>query len=256
MALRTHPDLSREGSGTLNPTALAKLVEGLRRFVKENLGKEAKGGGRWPMVCIPDSVWRDRSRTGPLYVALVAAFRHRQAQKWRNFDFDVTKRHDEHIAMLKQIEKDLIAAGHIVRHKIYFDETVPREQLATLEGIVTRFEGTVVTSPLEATHIVAFDEEVDTPDTFDENKEPERMYLRTLSVFQPKQPAGYPQMALVHWWFWPSSCDEWMPATNVDGDVEEPPEKPTGAWCVACRFVRDVARFNEWGSENDYAILD
>ena len=169
---------------------------------------------------------------------------------------DVTKRHDDHIAMLKRIEKDLIEAGHLVRPRIFFDETVPRDQLSGLESIVTRFSGVVVESPAEATHVVAHDEEVDTPETLDDNKEPERMYLRTLSVFQPKQPAGYPQMALVHWWFWPSSSDEWMPAANVDGEVEDPPDKPPGVWCVACRFIRDVAKFNEWGNEIDYAILD
>ena len=39
MALRSHPELARESSSTLNPTALAKLVEGIRRFVREHLGK-------------------------------------------------------------------------------------------------------------------------------------------------------------------------------------------------------------------------
>lgn len=74
------------------------------------------------------------------------------------------------------------------------------------------------------------------------------------------------KMALVHWWYHPSSYDEWMPAEEImdeeaihnfkDGEEEPHPGIPGGACVVACKFVRDVEKYNEWGVESDYAIAD
>jgi len=65
------------------------------------------------------------------------------------------------------------------------------------------------------------------------------------------------KMALVHWWYFPSSYDEWLPAKDVAGETEtEPPKFPKGVAVVGCKFVRDVEKFNEWGVESDYAIME
>lgn len=105
----------------------------------------------------------------------------------------------------------------------------------------------------------------------------EKKYLKTLTVVDvpiddddddassASTPSGAKKatkkMALVHWWYHPSSYDEWMPAEDVDVggdlDVEDPhPGIPGGPCVVACKFVRDVEKFNEWGVESDYAIAD
>ena len=63
-------------------------------------------------------------------------------------------------------------------------------------------------------------------------------------------------MAFVHWWYLPSSYDEFMLASDVDGDNDIPPKPDGGPWVVGCKFVRDVERYNEWGLEEDYAITD
>eukprot|EP00957_Ditylum_brightwellii_P124855 9517283-Ditylum_brightwellii.AAC.1 len=39
LALRSHPELAREGVNVLNAKALSKLVEGIRLFQDTNLGK-------------------------------------------------------------------------------------------------------------------------------------------------------------------------------------------------------------------------
>mmetsp|Transcript_24133 Transcript_24133/g.58299 ORF Transcript_24133/g.58299 Transcript_24133/m.58299 type:complete len:1162 (+) Transcript_24133:1-3486(+) len=66
------------------------------------------------------------------------------------------------------------------------------------------------------------------------------------------------KMALVHWWYHPSSYDEWMSAEDVSAEVEteEHPGMPGGPAVVGCKFVRDVERFNEWGVEADYAVME
>ena len=64
-------------------------------------------------------------------------------------------------------------------------------------------------------------------------------------------------LAFVHWWYLPESYDEFMLASDVDGDNGDVPPKPEGGpWVVGCKFIRDVERFNEWGLEADYAITD
>uniref|UniRef100_A0A7R9ZGQ5 SWIRM domain-containing protein n=1 Tax=Pseudictyota dubia TaxID=2749911 RepID=A0A7R9ZGQ5_9STRA len=76
-----------------------------------------------------------------------------------------------------------------------------------------------------------------------------------------KDPATGQKMTLAHWWFFPASYDVWMLSKEVAGDAAaEPrqagPASEDGKWVVASRFVRDVARFNEWGNEADYVIAD
>jgi hypothetical protein len=68
------------------------------------------------------------------------------------------------------------------------------------------------------------------------------------------------KMALVHWWYHPSSYDEWLPASEVPAAVDGEENHgivPGGGPCVVgCKFVRDVERFNEWGVEADYAVME
>ncbi|KAL3811825.1 hypothetical protein ACHAXA_004252 [Cyclostephanos tholiformis] len=68
------------------------------------------------------------------------------------------------------------------------------------------------------------------------------------------------KMALVHWWYHPSSYDEWLPASEVPAAIEGEENHgilPGGGACVVgCKFVRDVERFNEWGVEADYAVME
>jgi hypothetical protein len=64
-------------------------------------------------------------------------------------------------------------------------------------------------------------------------------------------------LAFVHWWYLPNSYDEFMLASDVDGDDSDIPPKPdSGPWVVGCKFIRDVQKFNEWGLEADYTIVD
>ncbi|KAL7522392.1 hypothetical protein ACHAWX_007062 [Stephanocyclus meneghinianus] len=292
-SLREHPELSKEGDKILNSFQLSKLVDGVRRFQEEHLGRKNQSK-YWPLVRIPDPLFHTRSISGPLFTAILSAFRVKQSSPWRNFNFDNPKLYDDNVALLKRMERDLINAGYLKRPRIYFDKTVESgcgaEEARRLARIAERFGASVTEDESEVaagkvTHLVVYDpEEHDGKDVLEEeereeesaDQDREKKYLRTLGVFDVplEGDAGNVQtcrmalasirfsflssrMALVHWWYFPASYDEWMDADDVSGEVESIPlSGPGGAAVVGCKFVRDVEKFNEWGVESDYAVMD
>ena len=117
----------------------------------------------------------------------------------------------------------------------------------------------------EATHVLQWDSTVDGVLPVQLTEE----YIRSLEVRWPSALSGVPGnaaaategMALVHWWYHPDSYDEWIPAVDVDMNdvpdiaVDVNDSDPLSlVWEICCRFVYDVALFNEWGNETDYEI--
>jgi SWI/SNF related-matrix-associated actin-dependent regulator of chromatin subfamily C len=193
-----------------------------------------------------------------LFTALLSAFRVKKESVWRTFDFGGPKRHDDNVGILRRMDQDLRKAGFLQPFSIYLDDTVhPDSQKEALTKIARQFGATVVTDATLATHVVAHDDETDHDDLIQAEQALEttgqpmdKLYLRTVAH---DQETG--TKALVHWWFWPASYDEWMPAADVSGAAPEDHHPPQpGPWVVSCRFLRDVARYNEWGVEADYTI--
>ncbi len=58
--------------------------------------------------------------------------------------------------------------------------------------------------------------------------------------------------ALIHWWYYPDSYDQWQDDSAGVFSAPEPPEHHHGAWHVSERWVRDSYMFNEWCNEEDY----
>lgn len=137
------------------------------------------------------------------------------------------------------------------RPKIYIGK-VPGYIVADLKRITTQNGGSLMDSINEASHVVDWDEEVDSlPSDLTEE------FVRTLEV-RPSEEGG---TALVHWFYHPDSYDEWIPSDHIDGS--EPPDtvpQESGInnnrkWHVCCRFIMDCEIFNEWGNEIDYESL-
>mmetsp|Transcript_16323 Transcript_16323/g.35271 ORF Transcript_16323/g.35271 Transcript_16323/m.35271 type:complete len:1272 (-) Transcript_16323:77-3892(-) len=284
-SLRQLPELTREGDKILNEEMLSKLVDGVRRFQRDHLGRKSKSK-YWPTIRLPDILFSDRSSyPGPLGTAILSAFRIKQISSWRNFNFDNPKLFDDNISIIKKMEGDLMDRGYLKRPVLYFDTTVEeglgKGEVARLTKIAVRFGATVVDDVKEVsngrvTHVVAYDpEEHDTKEVMEEEErrdkggeDTEKTYLKTLAVVDMpiiadgnsngNDAAMKKKMALVHWWYHPSSYDEWMPAEDVSGDIEseEHPGIPGGPAVVGCKFVRDVEKFNEWGVESDYAVME
>lgn len=192
-----------------------------------------------PTLRLPDPLFHDRSTSGPLYHAIASAFKVKQSSPWRNFNFDNPKLYDDNIALLKRMEGDLVNAGLLKRPRLYFDKSVEKlggEEVKKLVDIAIRYGASVsseesdVTSG-KVTHIITYDpEEHDASEIIEEEVseggDREKKFLRTLGVFDvPIEGEGESiqtkRMALVHWWYFPSSFDEWVDAGDVSGEMEK-----------------------------------
>ena len=148
-----------------------------------------------------------------------------------------------------------------LQRPIIFLGKIPEELIGSLRTTAFQHGGLLCGSPELATHIVDWDEEVDTlPDDLTEE------YVRTLEL-RPLENGG---VARVHWYYFPDCYDEWISSQDVD--AVDPPDcyqhhsiadkdtdfsdKLHQPWRVCCRFIRDCGTFNEWGNEFDYEIVD
>jgi hypothetical protein len=251
----------------------------------------------WPMVKLPDEFFRCRSPTGPLFTILLSAYTYKAKQSnWRQFDFQSKNRIQDNLQLLRHIEDDLIRSGKLIRPIVYLDASIPSPMKEQLRYNLHQYGGREVFSihnpdkSMQPTHIICYDaEEHDSEDTLQQETHMgdmvQKQFLRTIQVVDPsiKKSTGIIEtnmqeskkkggkvkknqlanitfehpMAFVHWWYWPASADEWMPAADVAGpDTDKPPRPDGGPWVVGCKFIRDVSLFNEWGTEADYAVND
>ena len=117
----------------------------------------------------------------------------------------------------------------------------------------------MVSTEDSATHVIDWNEEVDsTPDSADD-------FIRILEIKGPTEAVTLPSSdkidasggcALVHWWYYPDSYNEWIPDTEIS--VSDSPDLTSltppsrDKWYVCCRFILDCEVFNEWGNPVDY----
>lgn len=251
----------------------------------------------WPTSpAVPHQVLSDRTPSGPLYRAILAAFAVKSSSPWRTFNFDNPKMREANVAVVDAVRSSLTESGHLTPFRVYLDPSVARElgdaEASRLADIVRRFGGTVATRDDalrgDVTHIVGYDgEEHDAPSVIEgeiarrrEGKPEPRTYLKTLATAEfdtseitgsaggagaGNDGTGKTAMALVHWWYHPPSTDEWLPVEDVrDGATGEVKVEDELPGCtkkglpavVGCKFLRDVELYNEWGMEGDYAIDD
>ena len=229
---------------------VAELSFELQRFHERLLGKNSA----YPrlMVKFPNSVFRDTASGGSLFLILAAVFDFALEANWRSIKFSDDTRKLLHVTLFRKIEIILNDSFHLKPKRIHFSDSVQpplREELTAL----ARHHGAQVVDSLEvATHSVYYDDEVDgAPILGDDEEETDYMVPRDV------RPAGPGQVgrALIHWWYYPDSYDQWIPSTEVDAADASPPnsEHKDKIWVVNCRFLKDLRKFNEWGEEEDYA---
>lgn len=225
------------GGADATAPAVARLAAQVQQFQRDHLGEGAIAP---PVTRIPARMFRDAGEGGAASVILKTCLAFKRRCGWSEWRFQDAQRVDDHKQMLVEVEAALRQSGHLSYPRVFFAASVAPALVPVLSEIVSQHGGIVVDERKQATHVVDYFPEYD--DAPAEDSE----YCRTLAIRSDKS-------ALVHWWYYPNSYDEWVPSNTVSGTVDEPPRaKVPRRVCV--RWVRDVARFNEWGYDDDYDL--
>ncbi|KAK3247460.1 hypothetical protein CYMTET_43039 [Cymbomonas tetramitiformis] len=220
----------------LDTKTLSQLTGLLLQFQEETLGKYAPEPK--PLCKLPASLFTDYKPSGSLFIILAITYKFKQARDWRRFDF--MARPKEALELLKTIREHLQKNKLLVFPKVYFESSVDTTAVERLKDKLTseRFGGSVASTRDEdgITHVLIGDSE-------DVKIETDEQYCRTLQVKGGQ--------ALVHWWYFPDSYDEWVSEDDIAGDAEDE-TKPDGPWIVYERWARDSVCFNEWMNPVDY----
>eukprot|EP00210_Caulerpa_lentillifera_P002940 g2807.t1 len=134
--------------------------------------------------------------------------------------------------------KDSLIKSQTIKVPVIHIHSSTGESKTRLEEIVKSLGGVVAQSAdeSEVTHIVY---------SFGPGGDPDDgvQYLRSLEM----RPGEF----LVHYWYYPDSYDNWMPA-EVAPENLEPDHKAIGPWKVYTRWLLDSQKFNEWMNPIDY----
>uniref|UniRef100_A0A8C5WD76 SWI/SNF related, matrix associated, actin dependent regulator of chromatin subfamily c member 1 n=1 Tax=Leptobrachium leishanense TaxID=445787 RepID=A0A8C5WD76_9ANUR len=153
----------------------------------------------------------------------------------RRFDLLNPSRMDRNVEMFMSIEKTLMQNNSLSRPTVYLVPDIDLKLANKLKDIVKRHQGSMTEEKQKASHHV-----YPTPASLDEDE-----WLRPVTK-KDKQ-------LLVHWGYYPDSYDSWIPTSDLDVEVEDPPipEKP---WKVHAKWILDMDLFNEWMNEEDYEV--
>ncbi|XP_078390656.1 SWI/SNF complex subunit SMARCC2 [Cetorhinus maximus] len=174
---------------------------------------------------------------GALCHILAAAYKFKSDQGWRRFDFQNPSRMDRNVEMFMTIEKTLVQNNCLSRPNIYLNSDIEPKLLSKLKDIIKRHQGTVTEDKSNASHVV-----YPIPGSTEEEE-----WVRPI-MKREKQ-------VLLHWGYCPDSYDTWIPASEIEAAVEDPPptERPRK---VHAKWIMDTDTFNEWMNEEDYEVND
>jgi SWI/SNF related-matrix-associated actin-dependent regulator of chromatin subfamily C len=236
----------------VSPRALSLLTANLLQFQERVLGQNSVEPPeiRGLLTKLPHRLFQDYSSQGSLRTILECCFRFRVARGIRRFDLHKPDMTRAFLDMLVEVQGELIKRGQLRMPSFFFAPALPSEEVGRLTTIAKKHGASVVSSPLEASHIVY----PDPPGTTEIETESED-YCVSL------RRKG--NQILTHWWYFPDSYDSWIPAQEVedpDGELHGDEENLSGViegkkWHVQKRFLEDVEKFNEWGNENDYETI-
>lgn len=229
----------------LNERELSRLCGRLIHFMEANFGRESDPESQLIITKFPFRLFSDFREKGAMYYILHTCFHFADEHGWPSLDFKDEARKELLLQMAVRIDKVLKRENLLPAFKVFFAPSLPAEQVDDLRDKVHSKGAVVVSTSEVASHIVYPDLE-GTRET-----ETEGQVLVRL-IKKENRPNG--MRAYVHWWYHPDSYDDWVPARDVVGRLEEPRESRSGPWHVQARWIRDSELFNEWMNEQDYEI--
>ncbi|KAJ8395209.1 hypothetical protein AAFF_G00034110 [Aldrovandia affinis] len=212
--------------------SLAGLVIQLLQFQEDAFGRRVNNPA---LTKLPTKCFLDFKAGGALCHILGSAYKFKSEQGWRRFDLQNPSRMDRNVEMFMTVEKTLVQNNCLTRPNVFLAPDIEQKQASKLKDIIKRHQGSITEEKAKATHHIY------PPLTAAEEEEWLRPVMR-----KDKQ-------VLVHWGMYPDSYDTWVSTSDVEADVEDPPnaEKP---WKVHAKWVLDTDAFNEWMNEEDYEV--
>uniref|UniRef100_A0A4W6ELP5 SWI/SNF related BAF chromatin remodeling complex subunit C2 n=1 Tax=Lates calcarifer TaxID=8187 RepID=A0A4W6ELP5_LATCA len=212
--------------------SLSSLVVQLLQFQEEVFGRHVSNP---PLTKLPMKCFLDFKSGGALCHILAAAYKFKSDQGWRRFDFQNPSRMDRNVEMFMTIEKSLVQNNCLTRPVIYLSPDIEPKLLGKLKDIIKRHQGSVTEDKASSSHVV-----VPIPASLEEEEWVRPVMKRDKQV-------------LLHWGYFPDSYDTWIPASEIEAAVEDPPspEKPRK---VHAKWILDLDQYNEWMNEEDYEV--
>uniref|UniRef100_A0A671SU95 SWI/SNF complex subunit SMARCC1-like n=1 Tax=Sinocyclocheilus anshuiensis TaxID=1608454 RepID=A0A671SU95_9TELE len=211
--------------------SLSGLVIQLLQFQENSFGRRANNPS---FTKLPAKCFQDLRPGGALCHILGSVYKFKTEQGWRRFDLQNPSRMDRNVEMFISVEKTL-TQNNLSRPVVYLSPDLEQKQALKLKDIVVRRQGTVTEEKSQASHQI-----YPAPSTADEEE-----------WFRPVMRLD--RQVMVHWGMCPDSYDLLISASDVDGEVEEPPN-PDRCWKVHAKWVLDTDTYNEWMNEEDYEI--
>ncbi|KAM9759458.1 SWI/SNF complex subunit SMARCC2 isoform 2-T2 [Menidia menidia] len=210
--------------------SLSSLVVQLLQFQEEVFGRHVSNP---PLTKLPMKCFLDFKSGGALCHILAAAYKFKSDQGW--FDFQNPSRMDRNVEMFMTIEKSLVQNNCLTRPVIYLSTDIEPKLLGKLKDIIKRHQGSVTEDKSSSSHVV-----VPIPTSLEEEEWVRPVMKRDKQV-------------LLHWGYFPDSYDTWIPASEIEAAVEDPPspEKPRK---VHAKWILDLDQYNEWMNEEDYEV--
>uniref|UniRef100_A0A8C4DJQ5 SWI/SNF complex subunit SMARCC2 n=1 Tax=Dicentrarchus labrax TaxID=13489 RepID=A0A8C4DJQ5_DICLA len=214
--------------------SLAGLVVQLLQFQEDAFGRRVNNPA---LTKLPAKCFLDFKAAGALCHILGSVYKFKKVwlQLQRRFDLQNPSRMDRNVEMFLNVEKNLVQNNCLTRPTVFLSPDIEQKQASKLKDIIKRHQGTITDDKSKATHHI-----YPSPSQQEEDE-----WLRPV-MRKDKQ-------VLVHWGLSPDSYDTWVSASEVDGDVEDPPstDRP---WKVHAKWVLDTDAFNEWMNEEDYEV--
>ncbi|KAG4076152.1 hypothetical protein HA402_011498 [Bradysia odoriphaga] len=215
---------------------LSKLIIEFIEYQEKKFGKNATEHllTRLPMRC-----FLDFKPGGSLCHIFANMYRYKAEQRWRKFDFTISKnpmRKDPNVQMLMEIETALIEAECFRMPVVYVRPDVEKTLASKVKSIITEHQGEITEDEEEASHIVCPIVEP-LPEDF----------------ARPTFRRG--NHIMIHWYYFPESYDSWVPNTfDLPDIIPENPASPENRWRVSASWVLDLDQYNEWMAEEDYEV--
>ncbi|XP_067359219.1 SWI/SNF complex subunit SMARCC1b isoform X3 [Channa argus] len=212
--------------------ALAAVTLQLLQFQEDAFGRQATSPA---LTKLPAQCFLDLQPGGGLCHILGSAYKFKADQGWRRFDLQNPSRTERNVEMFGAIERALIQNNCLSLPVVYLDPTVDQDLAIRLTDMITRHQGSLTEDRMLASHHI-----YPSPASTEEDE-----WMRP--VMQKDK------HVLVHWGMHPDSYDSWLPSSDVEGEVEEPPH-PERPWRVHAGWIFDTDVFNEWMNEEDYCV--